>query len=132
MNILNFWYKISNQDIIVETAMGKESNLQFNEKNAYARSVLSMNEGQLIRSKAVQYYSDFIWYSTSMGKRQKKDLKILLDFTKSVIKERWALWKSNKSGSYWTDTKKLHKNVLQACDTLTLTLAGGLCEDPGP
>ena len=74
MNILNFWYTISNQDIIVETAMGKESNLQFNEKNAYVRSVLSMNEGQLIRSKAVQYYSDFIWYSTSMGKRQKKDL----------------------------------------------------------
>ena len=84
---------------MVETAMGKESNLQFNEKNEYARSILSMNEGQLIRSKAVQYYSDFIWYSTSMGKRQKKALKILHNFTKSVIKERWAQWKSNKSGS---------------------------------
>ena len=70
--------------------MGKESNLQFNEKNAYAKSILSMNDDILTRSKYIHYYPDFIWNHTSMGKQQKKDLKILLDFTLSVIEDRWA------------------------------------------
>lgn len=83
-------------DIIVETAMGQESNIQLDRDSAYAKAIFSMFAALQLRQKSVQYWSNLTWKMTKMGQQQERDVKTLLDFTKNVIDQRWTRFQALK------------------------------------
>ena len=100
-------------DIIVETAMGQESNIQTDRENEYAKAIFSQFSNISDRQKNVQLWPEFLWNLSSHGRQEKKNLKILQDFTKDVINTRLNRFKElkEKYGEDFNDIVYGHKNV---------------------
>ncbi|CAG5108500.1 Oidioi.mRNA.OKI2018_I69.chr1.g3826.t1.cds [Oikopleura dioica] len=76
-------------DIIIQTAMGAESDIQFEENNSYAQAIFDWMELTQIRHKSIWYWPDLIWNLSPIGRRQKKNVTKMHSFTKKIIWERW-------------------------------------------
>jgi len=83
-------------DIIVETAMGAESDIQFEENNYYAQAIFDWMELTQIRQKSVWYWPDWIWALSPIGRQQNKNVDKMHHFTEKVIMERWEHYKKLK------------------------------------
>ncbi|CAH1251097.1 CYP4V2 [Branchiostoma lanceolatum] len=75
-------------DIICGTAMGKSINAQENTDSDYVRAIHRVSELIQVRQKSPWYWSDVIYKSFGPGREFEETLRILHDFTRSVIKER--------------------------------------------
>lgn len=75
-------------DIICETAMGKNIDAQRNDDSDYVRAVYSMSDIILHRMKLPWLWLDSVFHMFKEGMEHKKSLKILHDFSNSVITER--------------------------------------------
>jgi len=124
-------------DIIVQTAMGAESNIQLDRENEYAQAIFSMFHTIHIRQKHVQFWPKFIWDKTKYGKMQEKDLKKLLDFTVEVIGKQWDKWQRLRK-EYGDDfdeimfgEKQNRKNRIAFLDTLFQAHERGEIDMPG-
>ncbi|CAL8127140.1 unnamed protein product [Orchesella dallaii] len=75
-------------DIICETAMGKSINTQDGENVEYTHAIREI--GQIMQDRAFRpwFRSEFLWKRSDLYRRQEELLKILHDFTNSVIGER--------------------------------------------
>ncbi|XP_065091256.1 cytochrome P450 4d1-like [Ochlerotatus camptorhynchus] len=75
-------------DVICESAMGTTVNAQLNSDSAYVRAVKDMATVVMARSYKAFARFDFTFYFTPYRKMQDKALKILHDYTDSVIRSR--------------------------------------------
>ncbi|CAH1251095.1 CYP4V2 [Branchiostoma lanceolatum] len=75
-------------DIICGTAMGKSLNAQDNADSDYVRAIHRMTDLIQVRQKSPWYWSDLIFKSFGPGREFEETLRILHDFTRSVIEER--------------------------------------------
>nr|XP_022907354.1 cytochrome P450 4C1-like [Onthophagus taurus] len=75
-------------DIICETAMGIQINAMSDPNNEYVKNVSHITKETVDRLMKPWLHPDFIYYKTNQGKRYKKYLSNLHDFTTKVIKER--------------------------------------------
>ena len=107
-------------DIIVETAMGGKSNLQSLEtENDYVQAIYDVMAIIQKRQKSVWLWPDLIFKMTADGKKYERGLKILHDFTRSVVKERWADYQQKKielgdnfEAEYFGEAKSARKHRL--------------------
>ncbi|XP_028416571.1 cytochrome P450 4V2-like isoform X1 [Dendronephthya gigantea] len=86
-------------DIICETSMGFDIKSQFGRNSEYTEAVLSMSELVQERQKSPWLWPDLIYNMTSSGKKHRKNLNILHDFTNKVINKRIQQRKTQKSGN---------------------------------
>ncbi|XP_054155282.1 cytochrome P450 4V2-like [Oppia nitens] len=77
-------------DAICETAMGSTVRAQTSPNSDYVRAIQRMFAVSIIRFIKPWLWSDFIFYRTRMGQKFTQWLKVLHDFTESVIKEKKA------------------------------------------
>ncbi|XP_057305683.1 cytochrome P450 4V2-like [Hydractinia symbiolongicarpus] len=75
-------------DVICETAMGVKTNAQESSNSDYAKAVFSLNGHLQKRQWNPWLWPKFIYQLTQSGKNYYKDLKILHDYTVSVINKR--------------------------------------------
>ncbi|XP_066264992.1 cytochrome P450 4V2-like isoform X3 [Branchiostoma lanceolatum] len=75
-------------DIICGTAMGKSLNAQENTDSDYVRAIYRISDLIQVRQKSPWYWSDPVYKSFGPGREFEETLRILHDFTRSVIKER--------------------------------------------
>ncbi|XP_067120808.1 LOW QUALITY PROTEIN: cytochrome P450 4c3-like [Centruroides vittatus] len=75
-------------DIIGETAMGVKLRSQENESSEYVQAVGKMESLVTERIMYPWYQFDFIYYLTSAGKKFKRYVNIIHNFTRQVILER--------------------------------------------
>ncbi len=68
--------------------MGQCINAQTNAKSEYVTAIHKISNILYERINAPWFWNDFFYFRTSTGVEYKKNLKILHDFTKKVIKER--------------------------------------------
>lgn len=68
--------------------MGKKIHVQEQSDSEYVRAVYRMSDLVQYRQLRPWFHPDFIWYMSPSGKEESKLLKILHDFTTSVIKKR--------------------------------------------
>ncbi|XP_069704257.1 cytochrome P450 4C1-like [Periplaneta americana] len=83
-------------DNVSETAMGVAVDAQKNSDSAYVRAVRSMADVVFCRIATPWFYPDFIFRLTALGRKQKKNLAVLHNFTNSVIKLRRQAQKQKK------------------------------------
>ncbi|XP_076815326.1 cytochrome P450 4V2-like [Clavelina lepadiformis] len=83
-------------DIICETAMGKTVNAQSNYDSAYVKSLYRLSEIIQLRQKTPILWWDFGFEKLKIGLEHKDLLRVLHDFTKSVITQRMETNKSSK------------------------------------
>ncbi|XP_077969274.1 uncharacterized protein LOC120344841 [Styela clava] len=77
-------------DIICETAMGKRLNAQQNQHTDYIKAIHGVNEAIQERQKSPWLWPNFIFKLSWSGRQYYKNLKILHNFTRSVLKDRAA------------------------------------------
>ncbi|XP_054238799.1 cytochrome P450 4V2 [Indicator indicator] len=77
-------------DIICETAMGRNVDAQKNKDSEYVSAVYRMSDLIHARQKAPWLWPDFLYTKFKEGKDHEKSLKILHDFTDTVIAEKSA------------------------------------------
>lgn len=77
-------------DVICESAMGTKVNAQLNSESEYVRAVKNMATIAMARSYKAFARFDFTFYFTPYHGMQDKALKILHDYTDSVIRSRRA------------------------------------------
>ncbi|XP_067002018.2 cytochrome P450 4C1 isoform X2 [Anabrus simplex] len=75
-------------DIICETAMGTTIKAQEETDSEYVSAVYEMSELTLQRILKPWLHSDFIFNISPLGRKYKKDLRILHGFTNKIIQER--------------------------------------------
>ncbi|XP_078582430.1 cytochrome P450 4V2-like isoform X3 [Branchiostoma floridae x Branchiostoma japonicum] len=75
-------------DIICGTAMGQSLNAQENTDSDYVRAIYRISDLIQVRQKSPWYWSDPIYKGFGPGREFEETLRILHDFTRSVIKER--------------------------------------------
>jgi len=117
-------------DIIVETAMGKQSDLQSaSENNDYVDAIYSIMGLVQKRQKSVWLWSDLTFQMTDDGKTFANNLETLHTFTKSVINERWEEYQKKKIElgdnfeiEYFGESKSTRKHRLSFLDTLLLAM----------
>jgi len=116
-------------DIIVETAMGASSNLQSAGENDYLNAIYSVMAIIQVRQKSVWLWPDIVFKMTQAGQQFEKDLKILHDFTRDVIQQRWTDYKKKKAelgeafeSEYFGESKSSRKHRLSFLDTLLLAM----------
>ncbi|XP_004610397.1 cytochrome P450 4V2-like isoform X1 [Sorex araneus] len=83
-----FFITLCALDIICETAMGKNIGAQWNEDSEYVRAVYRMSDIALQRMKMPWLWNDTLFLLFKKGREHRRSLKILHDFTNSVITER--------------------------------------------
>ncbi|CAI5441916.1 unnamed protein product [Caenorhabditis angaria] len=76
-------------DIICETSMGTTVDAQHNHDHTYVRSVTRLNEVVFAWQRMPWLKIKPIWYLTGYGGEYDHHLKVVTDFTKSVIREKW-------------------------------------------
>jgi len=113
-------------DIIIETAMGQTSDLQsLGHDNEYVQAIYDVMNMIQKRQKSVWLWPDVVFKMTKDGKKFDHALKILLDFTRNVIKARWADYNKMKTelgdnfeAEYFGESKSTRKHRLSFLDTL--------------
>lgn len=75
-------------DIICESAMGTKMDLQNNSNSEYVLAVKGLADVSMKRTIKPWFYPDFIFNAVSLGRRQRKYLKIVHNTTNEVIKRR--------------------------------------------
>lgn len=78
-------------DTICETAMGTSGKAQENESE-YVKCLHQVSELQVFRITRPWLYPDFVFNNTQHGRRMRSCLKVMHEFTRSVIKERKEEW----------------------------------------
>ncbi|XP_007517755.1 cytochrome P450 4V2-like [Erinaceus europaeus] len=91
-----FYITLCALDIICETAMGKNIGAQSNDDSEYVRAVYRMSDLTVQRVKMPWLWLDFMFYMFKDGWEHKRSLKILHNFTNSVIAERANEMKRNE------------------------------------
>lgn len=81
-------------DTICETAMGIKVYAQDRESK-YVNALHQVSELVVFRLTRPWLWPDFIFYGSSYGKRFKRCLKVMQEFTQTVIKERREDWIKN-------------------------------------
>lgn len=116
-------------DIIVETAMGATSDLQTAGDNDYVNAIYSVMSIIQVRQKSVWLWPDLVFKMTKDGQQFENDLKILHDFTRDVIEQRWTDYKKKKvelgdafESEYFGESKSARKHRLSFLDTLLLAM----------
>ena len=102
-------------DIIIETAMGQESNIQLDENNEYANAVTSFLRTNFQRVANVLLWNDAIWALTADGRQQARDVKVLHSFTRNIIQKKWKEHQSgqaNRNEFYSPDAGRKRKAFL--------------------
>ncbi|KFQ21330.1 Cytochrome P450 4V2, partial [Merops nubicus] len=105
-------------DIICETAMGKNVCAQENKDSEYVRAVYRMSDLIHERQKCPWFWPDLVYMLFKEGREHERNLKILHNFTDTVIAERAAELKnikqteSNTDGYYEESHSKKRKAFL--------------------
>ncbi|NXW65318.1 CP4V2 protein, partial [Eurystomus gularis] len=105
-------------DIICETAMGKNVCAQENKDSEYVRAVYRMSDLIHERQKSPWFWPDSVYMLFKEGREHKRNLKILHNFTDTVIAEKAAelenakQTKCNTDGSYEESGSKKRKAFL--------------------
>lgn len=77
------------QDVICETAMGIQMRAQTGDSSSeYLQAVRDQCNVLTLRSSQPWFYSDFLFNLSPLGRKQKRNLKILHDMTSKVIAQR--------------------------------------------
>ncbi|KAG7486616.1 cytochrome P450 4V2 [Solea senegalensis] len=84
-------------DIICETAMGKKINAQNDTESTYVESVYKMSDIVSRRQRKPWFWPDALYKIFGDGRAHDKNLKVLHEFTYSVIRERAAELSSQES-----------------------------------
>lgn len=77
-------------DVMCETAMGEQINAQSDPNGEYIKAVHRMGHIVMKRTVRPWLFFDFIFNQTSLGAKQRDTLKMLHEFTDSVIRRRKA------------------------------------------
>ncbi|XP_074011149.1 cytochrome P450 4V2 [Numenius arquata] len=77
-------------DIICETAMGKNVGAQENKDSEYVRAIYRMSDLIQQRQKSPWLWPDFLYMLFKEGREHERNLKILHNFTDTVIAEKAA------------------------------------------
>ncbi|XP_040821879.1 cytochrome P450 4V2 [Ochotona curzoniae] len=93
-----FYITLCALDIICETAMGKNIGAQSNEDSEYVRAVYRMSDVIFRRMKMPWLWLDLWYLMFKEGREHKRCLKILHEFTDSVIAERACAMKTDEGG----------------------------------
>ncbi|XP_010142523.1 PREDICTED: cytochrome P450 4V2 [Buceros rhinoceros silvestris] len=83
-------------DIICETAMGKNVGAQENKDSEYVRAVYRMSDLIHKRQKSPWFWPDRLYVLFKEGREHQKNLKILHNFTDTVIAEKAAELENTK------------------------------------
>ncbi|KAK0177782.1 hypothetical protein PV328_001794 [Microctonus aethiopoides] len=75
-------------DILCETAMGVPSTVQTRRDSPYLNAVKTVEDTIFTRMFKVWLHPDIIFYSTSLGAKQKNCLRYLHNYTDDVIREK--------------------------------------------
>ena len=100
--------------------MKQSINAQTNVKSDYVTAIYKISHFLIERSISPWLWNDFIYYKTSRGKEHHKNLNIVHDFTKNVIKERE---KEYKESNFASNGRRAFLDILLKAkhDDLTLT-----------
>ncbi|XP_042895833.1 cytochrome P450 4V2 [Parasteatoda tepidariorum] len=96
-------------DIICETTLGVNIGAQENKDSEYVRAVLRVSETMMERMFNPKYWLEATFALTELGKQQKKDIKLLHNFTDSVIQEKKT---KLLSGGETTSEKRKRKALM--------------------
>ncbi|XP_064005091.1 cytochrome P450 4V2 [Pogoniulus pusillus] len=91
-------------DIICETAMGKNVSAQKNKDSEYVSAVYRMSDLIHARQKSPWLWPDFLYKLFREGKDHERSLKILHNFTDTVIAEKAAELERTKQMEHNTDS----------------------------
>ncbi|KAJ9597715.1 hypothetical protein L9F63_011425, partial [Diploptera punctata] len=113
-------------DVICETAMGTEVNAQDQENQSeYVKSVLEISELLMTRMFTPWLFPDILYDLSPSGRRAKKLLKILHNFTDKVIKERKQKYKLERTNERDDEDGIGEKKKLTFLDLLLETSENG-------
>ncbi|XP_025898064.1 cytochrome P450 4V2 [Nothoprocta perdicaria] len=90
-------------DIICETAMGRNVGAQENKDSEYVRAVYRMSDLIQQRQKSPWLWPDCLYVLFKEGREHERNLKILHNFTDTVIAEKAAELENPKQGKCDTD-----------------------------
>ncbi|XP_010172881.1 cytochrome P450 4V2 [Antrostomus carolinensis] len=90
-------------DIICETAMGKNVGAQENKDSDYVRAIYRMSDLIQRRQMNPWLWPDLVYMLLKEGKEHERNLKILHNFTDTVIAEKAAELENTKQTKYDTD-----------------------------
>uniref|UniRef100_A0A336LIP2 CSON006015 protein n=1 Tax=Culicoides sonorensis TaxID=179676 RepID=A0A336LIP2_CULSO len=94
-NIAEYFYRLT-FDAILETAFGLQLDIQRDNDCAYLRASEEIGEIAVNRVKNPLFLNSFIFKMSPLGRRAKKVLKVLHDFSNKVIKDRREELKERK------------------------------------
>uniref|UniRef100_A0A0N4Z4B5 Cytochrome P450 n=1 Tax=Parastrongyloides trichosuri TaxID=131310 RepID=A0A0N4Z4B5_PARTI len=97
-------------DVICETAMGTKMNTQKNPNHHYIENVHIINRNAALYTRNPLYLIRPIWYLFGEGFSNMKSLKILKDFTSTIIKNRWKEYEEEINNN---DGKNLKNDFLR-------------------
>ncbi|XP_072806536.1 cytochrome P450 4V2 [Vicugna pacos] len=117
-----FYITLCALDIICETAMGKNIGAQSNGDSEYVRAVYRMSDSIHQRMKTPWLWLDFLFCMFKEGREQKRSLKILHNFTNSVITERANEMKRDEQGKWDDKDFPTRKNKCRAFLDLLLNV----------
>uniref|UniRef100_A0A1I7ZPR0 Cytochrome P450 n=1 Tax=Steinernema glaseri TaxID=37863 RepID=A0A1I7ZPR0_9BILA len=83
-------------DIICETSMGRKVDAQMNHNHPYVSAVQRMNELAFCHERMPWLWLKPVWYGLGYGGEYDRNLKLLTDFSRKVIKERSEEYESRK------------------------------------
>ncbi|KAF1514401.1 Cytochrome P450 4V2, partial [Eudyptula albosignata] len=90
-------------DIICETAMGKNVGAQKNKDSEYVRAIYRMSDLIQQRQKSPWLWPDLVYMLFKEGREHERNLKILHNFTDTVIAEKAAELENAKQTKHDTD-----------------------------
>ncbi|NXW20778.1 CP4V2 protein, partial [Circaetus pectoralis] len=90
-------------DIICETAMGKNVGAQENKDSEYVRAVYRMSDLIQQRQKSPWLWPDLVYMLFKEGREHERNLKVLHNFTDTVIAEKAAELENTKQTKCDTD-----------------------------
>ena len=110
------WYL----NIFLETAMGQSINAQTEEHSEYVSAIYRISRLLYERLHMPWYWNDFVYFKVSHGIEYRRNLDIIQDFTRKVIKEREIEYKES---NFMNSERKAFLDILLKAkhDDLTLT-----------
>uniref|UniRef100_A0A2S2QDA3 Cytochrome p450 n=1 Tax=Sipha flava TaxID=143950 RepID=A0A2S2QDA3_9HEMI len=83
-------------DIVCETIMGVHLRSQEGKSIDYVNAIKTVTNILIKRIFTFYYWIDFVFYNSTPGKKFRKELKLLHDFTDKIIKERRAVLENSE------------------------------------
>ncbi|EFP12757.1 CRE-CYP-37B1 protein [Caenorhabditis remanei] len=111
-------------DIICETSMGASVNAQNNHDHPYVKSVHRLSEIAFLWIIYPWLKLKPLWYLTGYGSEYDRHLKVVTDFTKNVIEEKWEEYQQFQLG-----TEKKDKRSMAFLDLLLQLRSEGLMNE---